>query len=406
VLRGATVITMRGDEVLQDADVVVTDTRVTSVGKRGAVPAGARVFDVKGKTIVPGFIDTHAHWIEIRRGVLDLQAWPFLANLAYGVTTGLDVQTGSNDLLAYQDLIDAGEMLGPRAYSTGPGIFSNNAFKSLEEAKGVLTRYKKYYRTRNLKSYIVGNRRQRQWMVEASKELEMMPTTEGGLDLKLDLTHVLDGFAGNEHTLPITPLYKDVVEIVAQSKIGYTPTLIVAYGGPFAENYYYETTEVHDDPKINRFTPHNVMDGKTQRRPFWFRKTEYAFPQHAAQAGKIIQAGGYVGVGAHGQIQGLGYHWEIWNLATGGLKPIDVIRAATANGAVIIGLAQDLGSIEPGKLADLVILDKNPLEDIKNTNTVRWVMKNGELFEAETLNQVWPEQKPLPPLWWWSADKP
>ncbi len=405
-LRGATVVTLRGEEVLNDADIVVTDNRITSVGKRGSAPAGARVFDVRGKTIVPGFVDTHAHWFEIRRGVLDMQNWSFLANLAYGVTTGLDVQTSTNDMFAYQDLADAGEILGLRAYSTGPGVFSNNNFKSADEVKGVLTKYKKYYRTRNIKSYLVGNRKQRQFMVEACKALEMMPTTEGGLDLKMDLTHFIDGFNGNEHTLPILPLYKDVVDFVAQSGTGYTPTLIVAYGSPWGENYFYENTEVHDDAKLNHFTPHNVIDAKTKRRPFWFRKDEYSYPKLAAQAVKVLRAGGHVGIGSHGQLQGLGYHWEMWNLASGGAKPIEVLRAATLHGAEIIGLAQDVGSIEPGKLADLVILDKNPLEDIHNTNTVRWVMKNGELFEGDTLNEVWPEKKALPPMWWMTEKPP
>jgi hypothetical protein len=180
---------------------------------------------------VPGFVDTHAHWFEIRRGILDVQNWSFLANLAFGVTGGLDVQTATNDMFAYQDLVDTGEILGLRAYSTGPGIFSDNAFKSVDEVKGVLTKYKKYYRTGNLKSYIVGNRQQRQWMVEASKELELMPTTEGGLDLKLDLTHTLDGFAGNEHAAHRSSL-QGRGGAVARSGTSYTPTLLVAYGVP------------------------------------------------------------------------------------------------------------------------------------------------------------------------------
>ncbi len=402
VLRGATVITMKGDEVLKDADVVVENNRIKSVGKRALAPGGATVFDVRGKTIVPGFIDTHAHWFEIRRGILDTQNWNFLANVAYGVTAGLDVQTATNDMFAYEDLVDAGEIIGLRAFSTGPGIFSDNNFQSVEEVKGVLTRYKKYYGTHNLKSYVVGNRKQRQFMVQASKELEMMPTTEGALDLKLNLTHVIDGFHGNEHTLPIAPLYKDVVEMFAKSGIGETPTLIVNYGGPFGENYWYENTEVHDDAKLSRFTPHRILDEKTKRREGWFRKDEYAFPKLAAGTAKILRDGGLVGVGSHGQLQGLGYHWEMWMIASGGLTPLEMLRCATMNGAKMIGRAQDLGSIEPGKLADLVILDKSPLDDIHNTNTVHWVMKNGELFEGDTLNQVWPGKKPLPPLWFWN----
>ena len=405
VLRGARVITMKGDEVIEDADVVITDNRITGVGRRGRVPvpAGARIFDLRGTTIVPGFVDTHAHWGEIRKGVLDVQNWSFLANLAYGVTAGLDVQTMTNDMFAYQDLVDIGEILGPRAYSTGPGIFSDNNFKSAEEAKGVLRKYKEHYRTRNLKSYVVGNRKQRQFVVMAANELEMMPTTEGALDLKLDLTHALDGFTGNEHSLPIVPLYKDVVELFAQSGIGYTPTLLVNYGGPFAENFFYETTEVHDDAKLRRFTPHNIIDDKTRRRQ-WFRQDEYAYPKTAAEAAKIVRAGGRVGIGSHGQLQGLGYHWEMWALSSGGLTPMEVLRAATLHGAEIIGYAQDVGSLEPGKMADLVVLEKNPLDDIKNTNTIRYVMKNGELFEGDTLKQVWPVEKELAPLWWWDDE--
>ncbi|MGA2097755.1 MAG: amidohydrolase family protein [Candidatus Acidiferrum sp.] len=406
VLRGATVVTMKGDEVLKNADIVIEDNRIKSVGPKGSVPGGAKVFDVAGKTIVPGFIDTHAHWLEIRRGVLDTQNWAFMANLAYGVTSGLDVQTSTNDMFAYQDLVDTGDIVGLRAFSTGPGVFSDNNFQSMEEVKGVLTKYRKYYGTHNIKSYIVGNRKQRQFMVMASKELEMMPTTEGGLDLKLNLTHVIDGFHGNEHTLPITPLFKDVLQIFAQSGIAETPTLIVNYGGPFGENYWYENTEVHDDLKLNHFMPHFEIDEKSKRRPEWFRKDEYAFPKLAAQMTKLLRAGGLVGVGSHGQLQGMGYHWELWMIASGGMTPMEALRCATVNGSKIIGRPDELGSIEPGKLADLVIMDKNPLEDIHNTNTIHWVMKNGELFEGDTLDQVWPQQKKLEPLYFWEYDKP
>jgi imidazolonepropionase-like amidohydrolase len=402
VLRGATLIPMTGEQVIANGDLRVDGNRIAALGPAGSVtiPPGARVIDARGTTIVPGFVDTHAHWFEIRRGVLDLQNWSFLANLAYGVTAGLDVQTMTNDMFAYQDLVEAGRILGPRAYSTGPGIFSNNKFDSIDDVRGVLTRYKTYYRTHNLKSYIVGNRKRRQWVVEVSRELSMMPTTEGALDLKLDLTHVLDGFSGSEHALPIVPLFADVVELFARSGVGYTPTLLVTYGGPFAEHHFYTTEEVHDDPKLNRFTPHGILDQKTRRRP-WFRHDEHVYPQIAAQAAKIIRAGGRVGIGSHGQLQGLGYHWEMWALAAGGLEPLEVLRAATLHGAEMIGYADDLGSLEPGKLADLLVLERNPLDDIANTNAIRFVMKNGELFEADTLRQIWPRERELEPLWWW-----
>ena len=403
VLRGAQVIPMHGDDIISDADIVVKGDRIAAIGKHGSVsvPADAKVIDLSGSTIIPGLIDIHPHWTEIRRGVLDLQNWSFLANLAYGVTAGRDPQTATNDMFAYQDLVDVGEIIGPRAYSTGPGVFPDTDFQSLDDAKGVVSRYKRFYRTSYLKSYLVGNRKQRQWMVMACKSEGVMPTTEGGLDTKLDLSHVLDGFSGNEHSMPITPLYKDVVELMAKSGIFYTPTLLVAYGGPWAENFYYENSEVHDNPKVRHFMPHNILDDHTRRRPIWVRSDEQVFPRLAAQDAKIIRAGGKVCIGSHGQFQGLGYHWEMWSLAAGGMGNMEVLKSATIHGAEAMGLTQDLGSLEVGKLADLVVLNKNPLDDIHNTNTIRYVMKDGELFEGDTLNQIWPVEKKLAPLWWW-----
>ena len=251
---------------------------------------------------------------------------------------------------------------------------------------------------------MIGNRRQRHWMIAACRKNEMMPTTEGAIDLKLDLTHAIDGFSGNEHSLPVVPLADDVVELFARTGISYTPTLLVTYGGPFAETHFFTTTDIHDDAKARRFIPHAVIDGKV-RRSAWFHKDEHVYPRIAASAAKVVKAGGRVCIGSHGEMQGIGYHWEMWALSEGGLPPMDVLRAATLHGAEAIGYAQDLGSLEAGKLADLLVLNKDPLADIHNTSSIRFVMKNGELFEGDTLNRTWPDAKPLPPLWWWDEKK-
>jgi Tol biopolymer transport system component/imidazolonepropionase-like amidohydrolase len=401
VFRNAQIITMRGDEVIEGGDLLVKDNRITAVGKRGSfeIPAAAKVMDMKGMTITPGFVDSHAHWTEIRRGVLDLSNWSFFSNLAYGVTAGRDPQTSTNDMFAYQDLVESGEMVGPRAYSTGPGVFANTDFRTQQDAMDVISRYAENYRTHLVKSYMVGNREQRQFVLEACEKYKIMPTTEGGLDLKLNLTHAIDGYSGNEHSLPIVPLYKDVIELFAKSGIAYTPTLLVAYGGPWAENYFYETTEVTNDEKLKHFVPENILENRTQRRP-WFRYEEYSFPKIAASAAKIMREGGIVAIGSHGQLQGLGYHWEMWALNSGGLTPIETLRAATLNGAKAIGMEEDLGSIEPGKVADLVFMTSSPLVYIRNTNTIKYVMKNGELFDGATLDRLYPRQIKMQKMWW------
>lgn len=400
-LTGATVISMEPDsEPIDDGVIVIQAGRITEVGRavETELPEAATVIDVSGRFIIPGYVDTHAH-IPLLQRVIDKRSWALLANLAYGVTTVIDVQPSTVDILAYRDLIDAGHMLGPRLLTTGPGIFNDNRFKSFEHARSVLSRYKDHYRVRNLKSYIAGNRKQRQWIVQAARELGLMPTTEGALDMKLDMTHIIDGFSGNEHNFPIVDLHRDVVELTARSGIAYTPTLLVTYGGPAAENYFFTRESPANDAKLRRFTPPQLLAARALRVP-WFADTEHVFSRVAEQAAKIIRAGGRVGVGSHGQLQGLGYHWELWAIASGGLTAYEALRAATLHGAEMIGVAQDVGTITPGKLADLVVLDADPLKDIRHSDDIVYVVKNGEVFAGDTLDRVWPVSEQLPAQWW------
>lgn len=403
VLRGARAITMKEREIVENADVVIRNNRIVSVGPRGAAPAGARVIDVTGKTIVPGFVDTHAHmwptW-----GLHKQQPWMYLSNLVYGVTTTRDPQTGSSDVVTYGDEVEAGQMVGPRIYSTAVGIgYWQEQLRDLDHARKVMKRYSRYWDTKTIKMYVKGNRQTRQWVIMAAREQGIMPTTEGGLDTKYDLTMLIDGYPGQEHATPTVPLYKDVITAYAKSGIAYTPTLLVQYGGPWAEEYYFEREQPFNDAKVRRFMPYEDLAFKTRRRGAgvgagpggWFMEEEYIFPKTAKVAADIVKAGGKVGVGSHGEFQGLGYHWELWSIASGGMPAHDALRVATIIGAQSLGLDGDLGSLEPGKLADLVVMDRNPLENLRNSNSVRYVMKNGRLYSGDTLDELWPRERKM-----------
>jgi hypothetical protein len=401
LLKNGRVITMKGNEVIERGDVLIVNNRIVAVGKRGSlkVPAGAKEIDCSGKTLVPGFVDTHAHMWPFW-GLHKNQVWIYAANLAYGVTTTRDPQTATTDVLTYGDMVDAGQIVGPRIYSTGPGVgYWAYNLKDLDQTRSVLKQYSKYYNTKTIKMYLVGNRQQRQWVIEAAKEQKLMPTTEGGLDFKLNMTQLFDGYPGHEHALPIFPLYKDVTKSIAEAKMTVTPTLLVSYGGPWAENYYYTTEDVYADKKLQFYTPYEELAAKSRRRVGslggWFIKDDHVFSKHAQGIKSLVDQGGLAGVGSHGQLQGLGYHWELWSVASGGMSNLQALQVATIHGATAIGLDKELGSLEAGKLADVLVLDANPLENIRHTNSIRYVIKDGRLYDGNSLDEIYPTPRKL-----------
>jgi Tol biopolymer transport system component len=400
LLRGARIATMKADEIIDDADLLIVDNRIAAVGPRGTikVPAGTDVRDVTGKFILPGFVDAHAHWFETRRRILDIGHWDFSANLAYGVTSGLDVQAFDPDVFGYADMIDAGLMIGQRAFSTGEGVFRTSPMNSREEAIATLRRYSDFYRTPNIKEYMVGDRIQRRHLLEGAQALGLMPTTEGASDYRLDLTQLLDGYAGNEHSLPIAPIHDDVLQMLVRSRISTVPTMLVLYGAPGPAGAMVAGHPLDFDAKLGRFVPELAFAAKRDSAQ-WNRSDGQGFARFAKQASDVGSAGGLLGVGAHGIVQGLSYHWELEAMASGGASPSQILRAATIGSAKIIGRALDLGSIEPGKLADLLVLDRDPLADIRNTRSLRSVMQNGRLYDAATLDEQWPRLTPRASQW-------
>ncbi|MGH9749127.1 MAG: amidohydrolase family protein, partial [Candidatus Polarisedimenticolia bacterium] len=396
VLRNARAITMKGDEVLERADLLVTGNRIAAIGPAGslAVPAGAAAFDLGGRTVIPGLVDVHAHLHYSGFEIFPETKWEYVANLAYGVTTTHDPSAHSLDVFAEGEMVEAGEMIGPRIYSSGDvlyggvGLAMYTKIDGLEDALHTVRRMKAYG-AHWMKVYQQPRRDQRIWFAEAARREGMALTMEGAGELHTDLSNFLDGFTGMEHAIPVA-LYRDVVRLAAFSGTTYTPTLLVAYGGPTAEYYFYQHANPHDDERLNRFTPHEVLD-RLGRRRIHYPEEDFHFPTVADGAARIAREGGRVGLGGHGQLQGLGAHWEMWALSVrGGMTPMEALRTATRSGAEALGFGKDLGSLETGKLADLVVIDGDPLADLTVSSRVAMVMKDGVLYDGETMGTLWP----------------
>jgi len=389
---GARIVTMKGDDVLERGTIVVTDDRIAAIGPASGVtiPEGATIVDLSGKTVIPGLFDEHAHLHYSTLDIFPQRPWKYLANLAYGVTTTHDPSASNQEVFGQSEMVEAGLMIGPRIFSTGFILYGADdpgraIVNSLDDARHHVRRMKALGAF-SVKSYMQPRREARQWIIAAAREEGMLVVPEGGGDLEMDMTFVLDGHTTIEHALPITPLRNDVVSFLARSGTAYTPTLLVAYGGISGDKWFHQHYDLWKDERLQKFVPQRIVDGLGRIRGIM--ATDPADWHHidvASSAKDVMRAGGRVCLGGHGQMQGLGPHWEMWAFVQGGMTPLEAIRVATRYPAETLGLDRDLGSLESGKLADFVVLDANPLEKIENSETVSLVVKNGRSYRPDDL---------------------
>lgn len=405
--RGARIITMEGTEVIEDGVIVINKNRIEAVGKRTEVtiPAGTKVIDAEGKTIMPGLIDVHAHIGNFRYGLSPQKHWQYYANLAFGVTASHDPSSNSEMIFSQSEMIKSGAMVGPRLFSTGTILYgaeglARTVVNNLDDARSAIRRTKAYGAF-SVKSYNQPRRDQRQQIIQASREVNVEVVPEGGSNFFMNMSMVMDGHTSIEHNIPVAPIYQDVITLWGNSGTNYTPTLIVNFGGMSGEYYWYQHSNVWENERLLAFTPRSIIDTRSRHR-LMIPDKEYEIGHilTAQMCKKLSDAGVKVNVGAHGQLQGLGVHWEMWMLAQGGMTAMEALRAATINGASQLGMDTEIGSLKAGKLADLIVLDKNPLENIQNSSSVHYTVMNGRLYDAATMNEVGNYNRPRSKFFW------
>ena len=404
-LTGARIIALQeGREVIERGTIVVDGARIRCVGECDTAGVD-RVIDATGTTIMPGLIDMHSHHYREHRGYRPSRDYELAIYLAYGVTTSLDNSMWSQNIFPTAELIEAGEMIGPRTYSTGDPLYRGegsrqNDLTSYEVTEQSIERLQSWGAV-SLKQYQQPRREQRQWVSDVARRKGLMVTAEGG-DLFYNLGMIMDGQTGWEHPLSYLPIHRDVATFFGRAGAYYSPTFVVAGPGPWNIDYFFGESDVWRDPKQRRWMPWRMLAGHLRRRTLR-PETDYSYPILAEGLADIMAEGGHGAIGSHGEHHGTAAHWEVW-MAAEGLGNLGALRLATLEGARMLGAHADLGTLEPGKLADLLVLEANPLDDIRATLRIRHVMKGGILYEADTLDEVWPERRPFGPYYWVDED--
>lgn len=388
VYEHARIVTINNNQVIEDGYVVVSEGKIKDVGKMADLESNNQRLKINcsGRTVIPGLIDVHAHFHYSGNNVFTDIKPDYIANLAYGVTTIFDPAAYSNTAFSLAELVESGSVLGPRVFSSGASVLSNKnnwghvQIDSLADAVKVVQQLKQSGAIM-IKSYTQPLRDQKQWLIEAAKFYDIGVTLESSYDQMNYYTGMLDGHNAIEHNPLYMPIYKDVINYYAKTGVQITTTFgIFNIGSVFFDNERYKP-----DDKLTRF----ISSKRLKKYGSGIKKyKDLNYLKTAQDLKKVTEAGGLISLGSHGEMAGMGMHWEMWLLGNAGWTPSQILEAATINSAKKIGVSNDLGSIKTGKIADFLILNSNPLDNIRNTTDLKYVVKEGVVYDANTMKRI------------------
>ena len=406
-ITGARIVTMADADggVIENGTILIEGDMIAAIGPAGTVrvPAGTPAIDASGRTIIPGLIDAHAHGPVATDDLVPQQNWSLQQILALGTTTIHDPSSDSPFFVA-EDMQRTGMILAPRMFSTGRIIYGARnpyAYAQIDSLDDALDHVRRLRAegAPSVKNYNQPRREQRQMVVEAARRENMLVVAEGGSLFGMDLNLIADGNSTLEHNIPVEYFYEDVLQFMEGADTNYTPTLVVGYGGLAADPYWRQATNVFEQPLLMAHTPPAILRAENARRTT-APEGDFVDDDIAREAARVAQRGVEVAAGGHGQQAGIDLHWEIWSFARGGMSPLDALETATIAAARSLGMAREIGSLEVGKLADLVILTGNPLDNIRHTETVETVVLGGRAYDAATLNEMVTGNRERLPYWW------
>lgn len=409
LILGANVVFVEEGVIGEDYALLIEDGALDYVGPPDGVipPSGAAVINLDGKWVIPGLIDTHAH---VFSRDTKLAIWDELApsekpelraSLAYGVTTVFDPSSHGLNPFVTADLVSSDRIIGPHIFATGAPFLGSNdttAFVEIGSLDDAL-RELEFASTLGaimIKSYMMPRRDQRLWLLEAADRYGIGVTAEGGRGVVSEFQLIKEGHKSIEHLLERHPIREDITYLTVDNGVIWTPLVMNLIPlGIFSDQFYSSLpsySELLRDKKVIEFYP-NIRQRVWGRALLGVRKRDRKdLMPFVETLQRFAESGAKIAAGTHGWLPGLGVHYDIWAIEDLTSSPLYALRSATIYAAEKLGLENELGSLQEGKQADLVILSQNPLENIRSTSAIEYVVKGGRIFSADTLEVVDPLQ--------------